>query len=279
MATWSLMGLQLFYHQKQISNMKFNNRNVYIDPSVVLGNNVKIGDNTIIYPNVIIGDNTIICNDCVIGEPSSLYYKDELNYKNPPTIIGSDSLIRSHCIIYSGSVFGEGLITGHRATVREKATFGKNCLISTLVDVQGNCEVGDYSRLYSNVHVGEKTKIGNYVFIFPYTVFTNDPLPPSDTLLGATVGDYSIITVHCSILPGVSIGNNCLIGANSVVSRDILDYSFAIGSPAKIKLDIRDIPSKQNPDEKYYPWPNHFKRGMPWENSDFEKWTKENTHD
>ena len=252
--------------------MKFNNRNVYIDKSVKLGKNVKIGDNTVIYPNVVIGDNTIISNDCVIGEPSSSYYRDIDHYVNPQTVIGANSLIRSHCIIYAGSVFGEGLMTGHRATVREKAKFGKNCLISTLVDVQGNCEIGDYSRLYSNVHIGELTKLGNYVFIFPFTVFTNDPQPPSNILLGATVGDFSVVTVHCSILPGITIGENCLIGANSVVSRDIEDYAFAVGSPAKKKLDIREIPSKEDPQSMYYPWANNFERGMPWEDQGFEQW-------
>lgn len=261
--------------------MKFNNRNVFVDKSAKIGVNVKIGDNTIIYPNVSIGDNTIICNDCVIGEPASSYYKDIDNYINPPTIINANSLIRSHCIIYAGSEFGEGLMTGHRATVREKAQFGKNCLISTLVDVQGNCEVGNYSRLYSNVHISELTKLGDYVFIFPFTIFTNDPQPASSTLLGATVGDFSIITVQCSVLPGVTIGSNCLIGANSVISRDIEDYSFAVGSPAKKKLDIREIPSKENSEENYYPWPNHFERGMPWEGIGFNRWNilNENNYD
>lgn len=256
--------------------MKFNNRNVYIDDGAIIGKNVKIGDNTIIYPNVTIGDNTIIANDCVIGEPSATYYKDILNYQNPITSIGANSLIRSHCIIYSGSEFGDGLNTGHRTTVREKAKIGKNCSLGTLVDIQGNCEIGDYTRLHSNVHIGELTKIGKYVFIYPFSVFTNDPLPPSHILLGSTVGDFSVITVHCSILPGVTIGSNCLIGANSVVSRDIYDYSFAIGSPAKVKSDIREITSKEDENIKYYPWPNHFKRGMPWNETDFEQWKQKN---
>lgn len=256
--------------------MKFNNHNVEISPKATLGKNVRIGDNTSILDNVFIGDNTIICNDCIIGEPTASYYKNMEKYENPPTIIGEDSLIRSHCIFYAGSQFGKGLITGHRATIREKAKFGENCLISTLADVQGNCSVGNYSRLYSNVHIGELSVIGNYVFIFPFTVFTNDPQPPSNNLVGASIGDYSIITVHCSILPGVIIGTHCLIGANSVVSRDIEDYSFAVGSPAKRRMDIREIPSKEHPDQNYYPWPDSFERGMPWEDIGFEKWTEIN---
>lgn len=155
--------------------MKFNDRNVFINPKAIIGKNVRIGDNTVIYDNVIIGDNVTICNDCVIGEPTNDYYKTPDTYQNSVTKIGNDSMIRSHCIIYAGSSFGEGLITGHRATVREGARFGNHCLISTLVDVQGKCTIGNYSRLYSNVHLGEKTGLGDYVFVYPYTVFTNDP--------------------------------------------------------------------------------------------------------
>jgi acetyltransferase-like isoleucine patch superfamily enzyme len=256
--------------------MKFNSRNVFISPKAKLGKNVQIGDNTVVYDNVEIGDNTIICNDCVIGEPNNSYYKDIQFFENPSTKIGSNSLIRSHNIIYSGSEFGDNLVTGHRATIRENALFGRNCLISTLVDVQGNCKIGDYSRLYSNVHVAEKTTLGKFVFIYPYSIFTNDPQPNSNNLLGSNVDDFSIITVHCCILPGVKIGKHSLIGANSVVSRDVDDFSFVIGSPAKKVKDIREIRSKSNPDENYYPWPINFERGMPWENSGFKNWEKEN---
>lgn len=254
--------------------MKFNNRNIFISPSAQIGNNVKIGDNTTIYDNVIIGDNTIICNDCIIGEPSNSYYKNPLQYQNAETIIGANAMIRSHTIIYAGSTFGEGLITGHRVTIREKAQVGKHCLISTLVDIQGNCKIGDYTRLYSNVHVGELTELGNFVMIFPYTIFTNDPQPPSNELVGAKVGDYSIITIHCCMLPGVKVGAHCLIGANSVISRDIDDFTFAIGSPAKKVKDIREIPSKIIEGKMHYPWAYHFERGMPWEGIGFEAWQK-----
>ena len=251
--------------------MKFNDRNVYISKSANIGSNVRIGDNTSIYDNVSIGDNTVIGSDCIIGEPVNAYYNDPDSYQNASTVIGTNSMIRSKCIIYAGTSFGENLITGHHVTVREGAVFGKNCLISTLADVQNNCSIGDYSRLYSNVHVGEHTKLGNYVFVFPFTVFTNDPLPPSETLLGSTVGDYSIITVHCSVMPGINIGTHCLIGANSVISRNIDDYSFAIGSPAKRLKDIRELPSKEK-EGFHYPWPENFSRGMPWQGMDYNEW-------
>jgi len=91
--------------------MKFNNRNVFISPKVKIGKNVKIGDNSTIYDHVVIGDNTIIANDCVIGEPIQAYYTD-CNYENSETIIGEESLIRSHTIIYCGCESGSNFSTG-----------------------------------------------------------------------------------------------------------------------------------------------------------------------
>ena len=259
--------------------MKFNNKDVYISDHAKIGNNVKIGDRTVIYDNVIIGDNSVICNDCIIGEPPGAYYKNTDNFQNPETVIGANALIRSHSILYAGSQFGANLITGHRATVREGALIGDNCLLSTLVDIQGNCEIGNYCRIYSNVHISERTVLGNHVFIYPYTIFTNDPQPPSNTLLGASVGDYSVITVHCVVLPGVSVGTNCLVGANSVISRNLEDFSFAIGSPAKRLKDIRELPSREDASQSHYPWMFNFERGMPWEGIGFEAWENSKQRD
>lgn len=252
--------------------MKFLNKNVQIGINVKLGKNVRIGDNTVIYDNVTIGENSVIANDCVIGEPSESYYIDK-KYKNPRTIIGKNSLIRSHCIIYSGSRFGDNLVTGHRATVREGMKVGKNCLISTLVDIQGNSSIGDYTRIYSNVHICEFSKVGNFVFLYPYTIFTNDERPPSNFYKGPTIGDYTIIAVHSVILPTVRIGECCLIGANSVVNKNVKDNSFIAGSPAKFICDIRKLKSKEHKGY-HYPWMYNFKRGMPWEKIGFDKWQK-----
>lgn len=245
--------------------MKFNGKNISIGENVRLGKNVKIGDNTTIYDNVIIDDDVTICNDSIIGEPAANYYEDK-GYTQPETIINNGSLIRSHNILYAGSTFGPNFITGHRVTIRENSVFGRNCQAETLTDIQGNVVFGDYCKMHSNVHVGEGTRIGNFVFIYPYTVFTNDARPPSNNIKGATVGDYSVITVHCVILPGVNIGNNCLIGANSVVNKNIVDFSFAVGSPAKVIRDIRELGTD------LYPWMLNFERGMPWAGMGYENW-------
>lgn len=252
--------------------MKFNNRNLCISPNAKIGENVRIGDGTTIYDNVEIRDNSIIGNNCVIGEPIVDYYENK-EYVNPKTIIEEGALIRSHNIIYADSHFGKNFSTGHRVTIREKSVFGTGCRVGTLCDIQGHVKFGDYCWLHSNVHIGQNSKIGNFVFIYPYVVFTNDPHPPSDICLGPTVDDYTQIAVFSVLLPNVHIGKHCLIGAGSIVGKDVGDYKLIVGNPAKEIKDVRELKSKKT-GESHYPWPENFERGMPWEGIGFNNWKK-----
>lgn len=253
--------------------MKFTNKNIQVSPHAILGENVKIGDNTVIYDGVEIGDNSTISNDCVIGEPLNSYYFDK-SYKNPKTKIGKNSLIRSHSIIYAGTKFGNNFSCGHRVTIREKVVSGENFSVGTLSDIQGYVTFGDYCRLHSNVHIGQQSSIGNFVFIYPYVVFTNDPHPPSNICKGPKVGDFTQIAVHSVLLPMVKIGENCLIGANSTVTSDFEDDLVIVGAPAKSICAIKDIKSKGNRDLAHYPWMYNFERGMPWEGIGYAQWKK-----
>lgn len=254
--------------------MKFNNHNVQISSKATIGKNVKIGDDTTILDNVIIGDNTIICNNCIIGEPLSDYYYNE-KYINQDTVIGGDSLIRSHTIIYCGCTIGDHFSTGHRVTIRENMKIGNHCRIGTLSDLQGLSEIGDYCWLHSNVHIGQHSKIGNFVFVYPYTVFTNDPHPPSNICIGPTVDDYTQIAVGVILLPGVKLGKHVLVGAHSVVGKDVDDYQLVVGNPAKTLKDVRELISRET-GKSHYPWPYNFDRGMPWKDIGYEKWIENN---
>lgn len=226
-----------------------------VSEKAVIGANVKIGAYTIIYDNVEISENTVIEAFCEIGIANHLSKGEKL-------YIGSNSHIRSHSIFYEGSVFLESLVTGHRVTVREKIKAGKNLQIGTLSDLQGHCEIGDYVRLHSNVHIGQKSKIGNCVWIFPYVVLTNDPHPPSDTLIGVTVEDYAVIATMSVILPGATISNGCLVGAHSSVKGVTEANMIYAGSPAKKICSTSKIKLHDKSGEAY-PWRKHFHRGYP----------------
>lgn len=256
--------------------MKFNGRNVYISPTATIGSNVKVGDNTCIYDNVVIADNSIIANDCVIGEPLASYYSGG-SYENPVTNIGAGALVRSHTIIYAGATIGNNFSCGHRVTIREYTVLGPHCRVGTGSDLQGHLHTGAYCWLHSNVHLGQQTTLGDFVFIYPNVVFTNDPYPPSDICRGATVGDYTQIATSSVILPGIKIGTHSLIGAAAVVTKDVGDYQLCVGNPAKCIKDTRELKSAET-GVSHYPWPQNFSRGMPWEGQDYSEWLCKTGH-
>jgi acetyltransferase-like isoleucine patch superfamily enzyme len=258
--------------------MKYNNKNINIGNDVKIGINVKIGDNSSIFDNVEIGDNTVIGNNCLIGEPVANYYTD-LNYKNPILIIGSNSLIRSNTILYAGSKLGSFLSTGHFSTIRENTVMGHHCSIGSYNDVQGTCVIGNYCRFQSYVGIGQHSKVGNFVFIFPNVILTNDPTPPSNDMVGATIGDYTQIATGAVILPGCIVGEQSLIAANSAVSGAYEADSFISGSPAKFMGKLSKMPFFNTQGKRHYPWMHNFSRNMPWEQIGYDEWIKNNTND
>lgn len=228
-----------------------------VSDKAIIGKNVTIGPFTIVHDNVQIGDNSIIESNCELGV-------NNVFSEGQPLIIGANSHIRSHSIFYEGSTFGEKLITGHRVTVREKTQAGINLQIGTLCDIQGHCDIGDYVRMHSNVHVGQKSSIGNFVWIFPYVVLTNDPHPPSTTLIGSTIEDFAVIATMTVVLPGTLIAKGCLIGAHSSIKGKTEEDMVYVGSPAKKICPTSKIKLSDGSGAAY-PWRKHFSRGYPEE--------------
>jgi len=255
-----------------------------ISKSAIIKDNVMIGDNVIVEDNcyvdygAILRDNVHIKKGsyigvrCVLGEYLMDFYFDRIN-KVHPLVIGENALIRSDTIVYGETTIGNNFQTGHRVTIRERSTIGNNVRIGTLSDIQEDCSIGNYVSLHSNVFVGEKSVIKDYAWIFPHVILTNDPTPPSQTLLGVIVEAYAAIAAGSVILPGVNIGEDSLVGAGSVVSKNVEKETLAVGNPAKRTYPIQDIKNKQT-GEQVYPWKYTFSRGMPWAELGYEEWLK-----
>lgn len=227
-----------------------------VSPGAKIGNSVKIGPYTIIHDNVEIGDGTKIGSNCEIGIPTGLG-------DGSPLKIGKNSTLRSHNVFYESSSFGDGLTTGHTVTVRELTHAGQGFQIGTLGDIQGHCTIGNYVRFHSNVHVGQHTTIDDFVWAFPYVVFTNDPHPPSDVKMGVRVGKFAAIATMTVVLPGVTIGEGVLVGACSVVTKDVDDHRIAVGNPAVDRGETSRIKLLDGTGRQAYPWTQHFHRGYP----------------
>lgn len=244
--------------------------NVIIEDNVVLGDNVYIDNNSIIRNDVKIGNNGMIGANTIIGEYQMDFFLDR-EYHRHELIIGENAIIRSGSIIYSGSIIGDNFQTGHQVTIREQAQIGNNVSVGTLSDLQGHCKLGNYVRLHSNVHIGMLSQIDDCVWIFPYVVLTNDPTPPSENEFGVHIHSFAVVATNSTILPGVEIKNDALIGAGAIVTKDVNPYEVVVGNPGQVKGDVRNIKDKAS-GEEHYPWRYHFDRTMPWQGYGFDNW-------
>lgn len=238
----------------------------YVSPKAKLGNDVEVGAFSIIHDNVIVGDRVKVAAYCELGVSTQLG-------DGSPLTIGNSSLIRSHSVFYESSSFADGLVTGHHVVVRENTKAGIAFQIGTASEIQGDCEIGDYVRFQSNVFVGKKTKIGNYVWVLPYVVLTNDPTPPSNQLIGCVIEDFACLSAASVILPGVTVGRQALVAAGACVTRDVPPQKVVAGVPARIMGEAKSITRRDGSGESAYPWTRHFHRGYP--EAEVAKWVAE----
>jgi acetyltransferase-like isoleucine patch superfamily enzyme len=227
-----------------------------VSPKAILGEGTEIGPFCVIHDNVTIGDRVKVEAYCELGIETPLNDGTRLT-------IGESSLIRSHSVFYESSCFGPNLTTGHHVIVREKTIAGKNFQIGTSSEIQGDCSIGDYVRFQSNIFVGKETTIGNFVWVLPHVVFTNDPTPPSNVLLGCTIEDYASIAAASVILPGVTVGHHALVGAQACVTKNVPPNMVVAGVPARVIGETKEIKLRDGSDRSAYPWTNHFTRGYP----------------
>lgn len=260
-------------------------KNVLIEPGVTICAGCIVGDNvtiregsyldygTIIRENVEIGKNSFVGASCILGEYLEDFF---VNFENKvhELKIGDYALIRSGSIIYGGTEIGTHFQTGHRVTIREGAIIGNHVHVGTLSDIQGYCRIGNYVRMHSNVHIGQESDIEDFVWIFPYVVLTNDPTPPSNELKGVKLKQFAVVGTGSVLLPGVVVGSDTLIAAGAVVTKNVEIGDVVGGNPARVISNVSRIKNHIT-GEQVYPWRNTFKRGMPWEETDYDSWYKE----
>jgi len=141
---------------------------------------------------------------------------------------------------------GDGTSIWHQAQIRENVSIGDNCIIGKGVYVDFEVKIGNNVKIQNYVSVFHGVTLENGVFVGPHVCFTNDLLPravnPDGTLKsgddwelsktlvkeGAGLGANS--TIRC----GVTVGNWAIIGAGSVVTKNVPDYGLVWGNPARL---------------------------------------------
>lgn len=192
------------------------------------------------FKNVKIGKNAQIGNYVIIGLPPRGKKNGELL-----TIIGDNAIIRSHSVIYAGNSIGNNFETGNGTNIRENNNIGNNVKIGTHSIVEHSNNIGDNVNIHSNVFICEFTKIENNCFVGPSVCFLNAPHPQGNRikeyLKGPTLKKGCKIGANSTLLPGVVIGEMSLVGAGSVVTKNVQQGEVVTGNPARLRKKINQL--------------------------------------
>ena len=145
---------------------------------------------------------------------------------------------------------GKGTVIWQYCVILENAVIGKNCNINFNVFIENDVIIGDNVTIKSGVQIWDGLRIGNNVFISPNVTFTNDLTPRSkifpEKFLITVIQEGATIGANSTILGGITIGKFAMIGAGSVVTKNIPDYTLWYGNPATFKSNICNCGEKMD---------------------------------
>lgn len=133
--------------------------------------------------------------------------------------IGDETTVWQYCVVLSGAVIG------------------KNCNVNCHVFIENDVVIGDEVTVKSGVQLWDGIRLEDRVFIGPNVTFTNDPIPRSkqypDEFDQTVVREGASIGSNATILSGLEIGQNALIGAGAVITKDVDPHTVWYGNPAR----------------------------------------------
>ena len=164
---------------------------------------------------------------------------------NPPkvereTIIGPGCVIGANAVIYAGVQLGSNVLIGDGTIIRENTVVGDDTVIGSNCTVQNGATIGSRVKIVDLSHITYDCTIGDEAFISVGVYTMNDnSMQRGGEVVGPKIGKRARIGGGAMLLPGVRIGDDAIVAAGSVVTKDVPPGAKVMGLPAKVAVTRR----------------------------------------
>jgi len=221
-----------------------------VEDDVVIGDNVTVGHHVIIRNGVRIGEGCVINDGAILGKlpgKASLSATTGDPKEYSPLVLGRAVTVGAGCILYVVAEIGNMVFCGDLATVREDVKIGEYSIIGRGATVENKVTIGLKCKIETEAYITAFSTIEDYCFIAPCVAFTNDNFlgrteERKKNFGGPTLKRGARIGANATILPNLVIGEDAVVAAGSVVTKDVPPRVIVVGSPAKV---LRPVPEEQ----------------------------------
>jgi UDP-2-acetamido-3-amino-2,3-dideoxy-glucuronate N-acetyltransferase len=215
----------------------------------VVGKGCVIGAGAHIHEGTVLGDCVHVADNAVVGIPPRKARRSAVTKDSdlPPAKLGHGCKVGVAAIVYRGASLGKDVFVADLATIRENVEVGDETIIGRGVAVENKVKIGRRCKIETNSYITALSEIGEFCFVAPEVCFTNDNFVGRTKERfkyhkGVTMKRGARVGANSTVLPGLVLGEDCLVGAGSVVTENVPARMVAYGSPARV---VREVPVEQ----------------------------------